>query len=222
MRQATNHRERTIRSLPWLVALATLLLLVGCQGAGDGGDGDGAEAPAERVENATLGVAIANLPTVFQVVVNEGEQLELTPTDAALGGRLMVVAGDPPEVGGVNLVATVQAHKEEILARPDGDYKGQRELAGLPMGTSFYSRGRYTAEDGSTEEETVVYFLHPRGDRPLMLIYRYPAGEDSPSRLQDQLFEIALELEPMDSPTADDPAAEGDAGAEAGPVSEGS
>ena len=195
-------RETSVRGLAGRALLAALAvvagasLLAGCQGIGEGETA--VEVPAQRVESPALGVAIANLPPVFQVVVNEEDRLELAPTDATLGGRLLVVAGEPPEIGGVNLVAAVQAHKEDILARPDGEYQGQRELAGLPLGKSFYSRGRYSAEGGGTEEETVVYFLHPWGDRPLLLIYRYPAGEDTPSRLQDQLFEVALELEPLE------------------------
>ena len=178
-----------------LLALLPTLALVGCQPGEE--TAEPAAVELERVENTTLGVAIANLPPVFQVAVNEGDRLELVPSDAELGGRLSVVAGEVPEVGGVNLVAAVRDHQADIESRPDGNYQGQRELQGLPLGTSFYSRGRYTTDAGTTEEETVVYFLHPSGDRPLMLIYRYPAGDDSPVRLQDQLFEVALELEAL-------------------------
>lgn len=210
MRRVTRRRTDGLLAST-LLALLPAFALVGCQ-QGGGEAAAPAEAELERVENTTLGVAIANLPPVFQVAINEGDRLELVPSDAELGGRLSVVVGEAPEVGGVNLVAAVRDHQADIESRPDGTYQGQRELQGLPLGTSFYSRGRFTNDAGTTEEETVVYFLHPSGDRPLMLTYRYPAGEDSPVRLQDQLFEVALELEAlMVEPAAGEAPAEGEA-----------
>ncbi len=156
--------------------------------------------PAERVENSQLGVAIAALPPVFKVAANEGTRLELVPAAEGLTGTLAVVAGEA-ETGGINLVAAVEDHKTEIEAREGGEYKGQREL-GSQLGTAFYSRGHYPGDDGATVEETVIFLVHPWGDRTLQLVYRYPAADDTKVRIEDHLFAVLGELEAL-------PAAEG-------------
>ncbi len=157
--------------------------------------------PAVRVENPQLGMAIAAL-SEFTVAANDGATIELAPAGEGATGTVSVVAGEA-EIGGINLVAAVKQHKEEILARPDGDYKGQAEYV-TPLGTTYASRGRYS-EDGGTVEERLVYMVHPWGDRTLQVIYRYPAGdnEDTKARLDALMNGVVGELEAMP------PAAEG-------------
>ncbi len=154
--------------------------------------------PAERVENAQLGVAIAALPTVLRMTANEGATIELVPSAEGVTGSLSVVAGEA-ETGGINLVAAVEEHKGEILAREGGEYKGQREL-GSQLGTAFYSRGHYPGDDGATVEETVIYLVHPWGDRTLQLRYSYPAADDTKLRIEDHLFSLLGELEALPPP----------------------
>ncbi len=154
--------------------------------------------PAERVENAQLGVAIAALPAVLRVTANDGATIELVPAAEGGTGSLSVAAGEA-ETGGINLVAAVEGHKAEIVAREGGEYKGQREL-GSQLGTAFYSRGHYPGDDGATVEETVIFLVHPWGDRTLQLIYRYPAADDTQVRIQEHLFSLLGELEALPPP----------------------
>ena len=148
----------------------------------------------ERVENAALGMAIAELPAFFKVASNEGTVIELVPVDPQVVGTLRVQES-PAESGGINLVAAIERHKADIQGRPDGVFKGQREL-GSQLGTAFYSRGLFT-DQGQTMEETMIFIVHPKGDRELQMVYTYPAGEDSKERLMDQLFGVLSELEAL-------------------------
>lgn len=157
------------------------------------------EAPAaERVESPELGVAIAALPAYFSVAVNREDALELVPAAADGTGRLAVIVGEAEE-GGINLIAAVEDHQAEVLARSGGEYKGQRELVSQ-LGTTFYSRGRYDSDEGIIEE-TAIFAIHPWGDRILRLVYRYPAGDDTRERLEEQLFEVLGEIEALPLPT---------------------
>lgn len=197
-----------------LLAVSLLLsTLVACRSAPEGG-GDAASAEAEpvRVENATLGVAIADLDPFFQVASNEGDTLVLAPADDAVAGTLTMSAGEPITSGGVNLVKAIEDHKASIEER-GGEFKGQRELGG-PLGTAFYSRGHLPADDGTTTEETVIFTVHPAGDRVLRLTYVYPQGDDSAQRIQDQLFSVFGELTPAEASSAAPEAGE-DASSEA-------
>ena len=197
-----DHRlSRNTWRLAGFVLLGSLLFLPGCQ------QQTGEEAPpGERVENPNVGIAIAALPSFFAVESNEGEQIALVPADGTTPGRLLVQAG-PAESGGINLVAAVQAHADSIRDDFGGQYKGQNEL-GSHLGTAFYSRGQYDDDGGQTTEETVIFLVHPWGDRTLQLIYRYPPGEDSKARLEDQLFEVLGELEPLDQSPAPEASSE--------------
>lgn len=156
--------------------------------------------PPVRVENPSLGIAIAALAPDFTLVSADGETIELKPA-GALEGTVSVVAGEAG-IGGVNLVEAVKQHKAEILEKPDGDYKGQAEYVS-PMGTTFASRGRYS-DAGGTVEERVVLMVHPQGDRTLQVIYRYPAGEDTQERLDALMNGVIAELEGLPSPDAPD------------------
>lgn len=185
-----------------LSGLLAALSLVACQGGGEAVD---EEPPAgERAENPQHGVALAAVPGFFNLVSNDDAGIVLQPADPAVAGTLRVVAG-PAESGGINLVAATQAHKDEILARgEDAVYNGQREL-GSQLGTAFYSRGNYTDDGGQKVEETVVFLVHPWNDRTLQLIYIYPLADDTAARIQEQLFSVLGEVEPLGSepPAAD-------------------
>lgn len=190
------------RVLGWLVLMSSLLFTA-CQGGGQGAADDAEAAMGERVENPANGVALAGVPAFFRLQSNDEAGIVLVPADAAVAGTLTVKAG-AQEVGGINLIAAIEQHKEAVLARQDGDYKGQREL-GSQLGTAFYSRGHYTGDDGVRLEETIVFLVHPWGDRTLQLVYVYPAGEDSGTRIQEQLFGVLGEVEALGSepPTTD-------------------
>lgn len=186
-------------------SLATALLLtVACQPA--------AEEPAappkgERVENADLGVAVAELPSFFKVSSNEGTVIELVPAAAEVEGVLKIQETEA-ETGGINLYAAIERHKADLQGRENGDYKGQREL-GSQLGTAFYSRGLYT-EAEQAMEEVAVFLVHPKGDRELQLVYTYPAGEDSKERMMDQLFAVLGEVEELvPAPAEGETAADG-------------
>ncbi|MEM1202779.1 MAG: hypothetical protein AAGN66_06075 [Acidobacteriota bacterium] len=195
----------------WL-PLAVAVLLVGLAGCAEKAPPPSEPEPEPvRVENAGVGVALASLPAFFRVDVNEGDRFVLVPADPQVAGELTIVAQDP-QTAGINLLAAVEEHKAQLGEAADGEFKGQRELNG-PLGTAFYSRGRYTAEDGTATEEIKVFLIHPWGDRRLDLSYVYPAGDDTAQRLQDQLFEVFGELEPLEVPgedaAADTPAESG-------------
>ena len=187
------------------LGLLLLLGLVGCQ-AEQQEAAPSAPEPV-RVENAEVGIALASLPAFFRVDVNEGDRLVLAPADPAVAGELTISAGEPQR-SGINLVAAIEEHKAQLAERADGEFKGQRELGG-PLGTAFYSRGRYTGDDGTAMEEIKIFVIHPWGDRRLNLDYVYPAGDDSAQRLQDQMFEVFGELEPLDATPPAEPAEAG-------------
>lgn len=170
-------------AVPLVLSVA---LLAACQRAGEP-----AAAVAERVENGALGIAIADLPDAFAVRQNDDGGLVLAPADGQLAGRLEVRLDPPGRT--LNLVRAVEEHKVDVEARPDGDYKGGRELVSQ-LGAAYYSRGRFTADDGTPTEESIIVAIHPDGDRILRLIYRYPAGDDSKERLES-MFELLGEIE---------------------------
>jgi len=178
--------------LPLLFLLGLLLASVACQPAAE----PEPPPPLRRVENAALGLVIGNLPESLEVTVNEDDVLQLVPTDLAREGQLTVVL-DPEERGGINLVQACRDHQAEIEER-GGTYSGQREL-GWQYGTAFYSRGTYQI-DGAPIEETSVFVIHPTRDRRLRLVYSYPAGgspEDTGRRLEEDLFGVLGEIEPL-------------------------
>ena len=179
------------------LTIAALLILglslVACQKEPEQ---DAAPPKGERVENSALGMAIAELPAFFKLSSNEGPVIELVPADPQVEGVLKVQEG-PAQTSGVNLVAAVERHKADLQGRSDGVFKGQQEL-GSQLGTAFYSRGLYS-EGGRTMEETLVFIVHPKGDRELQMMYSYPSGEDSKERLMDQLFVVLGELEPIEA-----------------------
>jgi len=152
--------------------------------------GPQATPPDPGVENLDLGIRMAAIPDGLVVTDNQGTSLQLRPADENVGGVLWFAVS--PEQIGINLVEAVKAHQERIEGLPEGDYKGAQELQG-PLGTAFYSRGRFV-EDGAMVEETVIVTLHPSANRLLTISYRYPAGEDSPRRVE-QLIEVLSNVE---------------------------
>lgn len=194
-------KPRTARTATPLTtpALAlTLLLAAGACGPGQGtGGGETAQRP--RVENRELGIAIARLPSGFEVVKNRGETLVLgrTGDDPA---RLTVELG-PVQEAGVNLVDRVWEEKARIESLPQGVYRGQNELGGVPIGTTFTSRGRFANEEGERMEEYRALAVHPTENRVLILDYEYPVPppgeqEDGPST---RLQELMLVLEQVEA-----------------------
>lgn len=169
-------------SVAAILVVSTALLACGA------GGGPQAETPPNRVEAPDLGLAIANLPDGLEVTTNEGGTLMLVPKGKA--GTIVVQAG-PTEVG-PNLVAAVKEHQASIEARPGARYLGVRELV-TPLGSAYWSRGRYE-QGGSTVEETRIVTLHPDGHRLLYLTSTYPAGDDSSARIQE-LLALVTEIE---------------------------
>ena len=146
--------------------------------------------PEQTIENLDLGIKLASLPASLTLATNQGSSLELKPSDAHRGGVIWFSVGKKED--GVNLVAAVNAHKAWIEGLPDGEYKGAQELQG-DFGSAFYSRGRFV-DAGASVEETVVFLIPPAGNRLLEIHYRYPAGEDSATRVQE-LIEVLGQLE---------------------------
>jgi hypothetical protein len=146
--------------------------------------------PPTGVENRDLGIGLTAVPEELTVAANQGSSLELSPVNPALGGTIWFAVG--PEQVGINLVAAVKDHQQQIEGLPDGKYEGAQELQG-EFGTAFYSRGRYT-ERGSPVEETVIFLIHPSASRLLAIHYRYPARDDSSQRVE-QLIDVLSYLE---------------------------
>ncbi len=176
-------------SVAAILAISTAFLACGA------GRGPQTETSSKRIEVPDLGLAIAHVPDGLEVTNNQGGTLMLVPKDKA--GTIVVQAG-PTEVG-PNLVAAVKQHQASIEARPGAKYLGVRELV-TPLGSAYWSRGRYE-QGGSTVEETRIVTLHPDGHRLLFLTSTYPAGDDSSARIQE-LLALLTEIEgakPTDS-----------------------
>jgi hypothetical protein len=174
-------------SLTAMVLTAGSLLLGSCAPADEP---EVENRPAMVFENTELRLRLSRVPAEFVVVTNDGDQLVLDHSDAAVGGRI-TIANRPPEAG-QNLPAETKVHRVFIENQENGDYLGGQELV-THLGTAFYSRGRYVVE-GAEIEEVVVYSLHPYADRIMTVTYRYPAGLDSSVRIQ-QLFDLFAGLE---------------------------
>ncbi len=144
----------------------------------------------ENISNETLDLSIGYLGDDWIVEINQGQTLVVVPSDPEYHGTLEFVVY--PEENGINLVAALDSHRIEIEGRPGGVYSGAQELTG-PMGTAFYSRGRFTGADG-TVEETRLLSIHPRFSRIVEMVYLYPAGDDSSKRV-GELIELFGEVE---------------------------
>ena len=116
-------------------------------------------------------------------IVADSEVVFITIQDAGNQGPTLNPIGPQSTTEGVNLVAAVKAHQAQMEGEPNGDYQGAQELQG-DFGSAFYSRARYT-DEGHPVEETVVFMIHPSGNRLLAIHYRYPAGDDSAVRVEE-------------------------------------
>ena len=107
------------------------------------------------------------------------------------------------------MVDRVWAEKERVEALPDGEYRGQNELAGVPLGTSFTSRGRFRDEEsGQRIEEYRALLVHPTQNRVLIVDYEYPVpppGEGQDQRRLEELMLVLEQLEPIHVGEADPP-----------------
>lgn len=146
--------------------------------------------PDPGVENLDLGIRLSGVPESFVVASNQGSILEFRPAGETAEGKLWFSA--TPEDLGENLVEAVKMHQSRIEGLPEGDYKGAQELQG-PLGTAFYSRGRFLESD-TVVEETKLITIHPTESRALEITYRYPAADDSAARVE-QLIDVLAHLE---------------------------
>jgi hypothetical protein len=146
--------------------------------------------PDPGVENLDLGIRLSGVPESLVVATNQESKLELRPAGETAEGKLWFSV--TPEDQGENLVEAVKMHQGRIEGLPEGDYKGAQELQG-PLGTAFYSRGRFL-EGGTLVEETVLVTIHPTESRALEITYRYPAADDSAARVE-QLIDVLAHLE---------------------------
>jgi len=170
-----------------------LLLLVGASSTGCSTSPQ-ETAPAPRVENSELGIALAAVPPPFVVSTNDGPALELrAPGETSEGTLFFEVTGETR--GGINLIAEAEGMQDWFEQQPDGQYFGNLEL-GTPLGPAFTSRGSY-ALDGVEVEELRVFAIHPSSNRLLRMTYRYSPGEGK-ERLQ-QLAEVLGEVEALDT-----------------------
>lgn len=144
----------------------------------------------EVLVNSQLDLSLGVLGDEWIVETNQGAMLVLRSSNPERQGTIEFLVG--PEEEGVNLVAAIAAHQQSIEALPNGSYSGGQELAG-PMGTAFYSRGRFS-ESATTIEETRLLSIHPRSSRLVEMVYSYPAGEDSSERVSE-LIGIFAEVE---------------------------
>lgn len=170
------------------LTFVVILLMLSCAGPAS---------PPEPVviENVDLELKLSGLPEGLVLASNQGTSFELRPADETTKGILWFEVG--PERDGVNLVAAVQHHQEQMEGMPEADYQGGQELQG-DFGSAFYSRGRYV-DQGERLEDTAVFMIHPSGNRLLGIHYRYPAADDSAARVE-QLIDVITYLEMAPAP----------------------
>ena len=140
-----------------------------------------AEKPPARIECPSLGIVLVDPPSDLKLVRNDGGVVVLEPTDKE--GTITIARGTAEEDS--NLVQAVKDHQAAIEAREGSEYLGVRELV-TPLGSAYWSRGRYP-EGGKTVEETRIVTLHPSGNGVLTLTSVYPAADDSSARIQTLL-----------------------------------
>ncbi len=182
----------TILGRACAMSMASLLLFVlGCKQSGSAVE---PTPPGARVENATLGLAIAELPSDFEVDTNNDGDLILTAEGATGPGVVRFEIG-PEEQGSVNIVAASSQTKAVFESRQAGEFFGNQELM-TPIGSFFTARGAYQEGQGRIEE-LLAFTLHPNSNRLVRVSFRYPAGEAAERAPQ---FALLLgELEGYDS-----------------------
>jgi len=191
-----NLPMRPIR-LALCLALAPGLVLAACGPKAEDTTAAAQSALGPRVENAELGLALAHLPAGFEVETNEGGELVLARSDAQDPARLTFELG-PVQSSGVNLVERVWEEKARIESLPDGQYRGQNELGGVPLGTTFTSRGRFRDEAGERVEEYRALLVHPTQNRVLVLDFEYPVPPPDEAEKSHRLEQLMLVLEQVE------------------------
>jgi len=151
--------------------LVATLVLIGC-----GGSNTETEivASGSRVQNAELGLAIAELPEEFEVDKNDETGLILIASGNGNPGLIEIDLG-PVEEGSVNIVEAATATKAVFESLPGGQFFGNQELL-TPIGSFFTARGAFD-EDSGRVEQLLAFTLHPNSNRLVRISYRYPAGE---------------------------------------------
>lgn len=150
----------------------------------------GSAAADRSVVSTSLGLRLAAVPDGLRLASNSEGALVLLPDQPGKVGRIEITV-EPIEAG-VNLVEAIHHHQAAITARKGASYLGAQELTG-PLGSAYWSRGRYP-EGGKMLEETRVFTLTPDHSRIVDLTYRYPAAEDSSQRVQ-KLLDVLGEIE---------------------------
>lgn len=150
--------------------------------------------PGPRVERPDLGIALASVPTPFELEASAATGIVLVVRNPEGDGRLSIEAG-PAEPGAINLVEQVEKRKAVFEGLPEGEYHGRNELGGS-LGPMFTARGSYRS-GAARIEEIWAFTVHPRANRLLVFTYRYPAGDDSAERAS-QLLHLLGEVEPLD------------------------
>lgn len=179
-----------LQSTQWIHACLLASVLTG---SGCAADKQELAAPTlRRLENPSLGIAIAALPADFEVASDQGQIIELRSIGEGSTGTLLIEATEELG-GGINLVAAAEGMKEWFEQQPNGQYFGNLEL-GTPTGPAFTARGSYSGEAGEVEELR-VFALHPTANRMLRMTYQYPPGEGK-IRMQ-QLVAVLGEVEAL-------------------------
>jgi hypothetical protein len=166
-----------------------------CLGIGACSSPEPQRAVPERVENAALNLAIAEVPEPFVLATNKGTTLSFTTPSVEGDGRLRIEVG-PLSSEAINLVEEVKSRKAVFEEAAGGRYFGNRELA-TPNGPAFTARGTIEGAEGIVEE-IWVYAIHPAEYRLMTLVYRYPSAEDSADRAA-QLMSILGEVESLEA-----------------------
>lgn len=154
-----------------LSVASLIILLASCKQSGTESESTSA---GKRVENATLGLAIAELPADFVVETNDSNGLFLTARGPGDPGVVSLEVG-PVEKGSINIVEAAKHTEATFESSPQGEFFGNQELM-TPIGSFFTARGAYDQADARTEE-LLAFALHPNSNRLIRISFRYPAGE---------------------------------------------
>lgn len=194
------------------LACALALTLLGACGGGE--ETASGEVPGgERIDLPELGLVLDPLPSgwvVSDTAPGSDAALTLESTDPEMPGTIAISRGG---YGHQNLSDAVWAHKEEVEAA-GGRYRGQNELGGVPLGTTYVSRAEVGGgEGGGLQEQYRALTLHPTEPEIVVLDYDYVGGE-SKDRL-DGLITVLAALQPADgSDGGDGEAASGEEAAD--------
>ncbi len=161
-------------TLNFLLTIAVASSIISSSGCKQAGPGPEAASAGPRVENAALGLAIAELPAGFELDTNDGTSLILTAPGPGDPGVLSFEVG-PEEQGSVNIVETAERTKATFESRPQGQFFGNQELM-TPIGSFFTARGAHEQADVRIEE-LLAFTLHPNSNRLIRISFLYPAGE---------------------------------------------